>query len=377
LPALSEVARAEPAGFLGGLSLPIEEARGHLAAATRPTGLGDLPAELLTHILSFAGCYTPSSNSASRLRHVLVLGTVSKAFLEASRSPLLFDHIDALAHKRPVDHLLAAVRSKAAPEWIRLYVAPADFNTVGWVLSRCNKGRLRTLELYSVRVTPTIATRPLPLLDTADRYGLQRKPLTAASESLWNDARRNPREESFGSAPELLGRTCRVPASAAQPPKLHVMLDTYRDLEKLAPLANLTHLTLKSGSGGRNPLLDLTALGALESLKIRNLISPKNSYGYMEVISPTLREIDISEAGKGATLVRVVCPNLRKIVASRSGGGYGSNIASGPSSWDGAEFRVRDGVWARANPFYDDNYTQLEGWEFHEDCVVVSTGRWT
>jgi hypothetical protein len=44
------------------------------------------------------------------------LGEVSKAFLEASRSPILFDHIDFFSYKnRPVDQMLAAVRSRAQP----------------------------------------------------------------------------------------------------------------------------------------------------------------------------------------------------------------------------------------------------------------------
>jgi hypothetical protein len=340
--------------------------------------LGELPTDMLTLIFSFCGSFDEGSNSKARLIFSLKLGVVCKNFNEASRSPLLFDHIDFLSYKRPADQMLAAGCLKAMPSFIRVRVNPECFDIVFMTLKKCDMSKLSFFEFFSEynhnmslsHQSGSYTNTTLPLLDTQDRDGFQRLPLTSASHKTYTTTRDlGCGEFNFVPASYLVTALCHNAQSTQPLPRnLHLRLDSYDSLRLLAPLSNLTRLSLL---GHRLQALDLTSLRSLVTLEIIGAIASQCP----SLTSNSLRRLDFSRAGKSFTIDRIACPNLRSIHIEA--GWFGADVCTLDScEWgegrvqEGRPHRVMDGVWKRTGAWQPVN-PNLE-WKTHESCMIYA-----
>jgi hypothetical protein len=320
--------------------------------------LGELPTDILTLILSYCGSFDEGSNAKSRLLFSLRCGAVNKNFNEASRSPLLFDHIDFLSYKRPVDQMLAAGRNKAMPSLIRIRTNPECFNIVYHTLKKCDLSKLAFFELFSVR--SGMGGLMAPLIDTATRDGYQRT-LTSASKKLYSATQELGGEYDSMPACGLLTDVCHIALPSLPLPDLHIRLDTYASLPLLAPLNNLTKLSLIT----KEVLpLDLTSLRSLVTLEIIGAVTQSNYLIPMpSLVSNSLRRLDITRAGKGFYIESVDCCELRTIDVDSTDG-----VGISPEEGEferGEPYRVEEGLWTR----YNSGGVKLL-WTTHESCVV-------
>ena len=303
--------------------------------------LSHFPNELLIEIFLCCG-----TNTTDRLSSVLPLGRVCRSFLEASRSPVIFDHIDFISHsKRPVDHLIAAARSRARPEFIRLYASAFDLPIVSRVLEKCDLSCLRSITLYSVSMSPSISTSPPPFLNTSNRDGIQRLPLTDASLSFcnneYNEAIRSIVDNTYIYRPihytqnmtkhsttacDIIAKFFNRGRNQRRPPNLHVTLDSF-DANKLGTIAYLSSLELRNVCISFVDL-NLTPLLFLSKLTLGS--RQGNLYKLQgTLISPSIRTLDVTGCLKGFSICSVRCPELREVLAHIYGG-FGINLGEQP-----------------------------------------------
>jgi hypothetical protein len=231
---------------------------------------------------------------------------------------------------------------------------------------------------------------PPPLLSNGGvRDGFQTRPLTMASQSLYNDAQESCSglSDNLPSFAASIGRS--IPDHIVPPP-LHLRIETngIGDLRMLSSFRNITKLALLAL---RKPhgltcidLSTLTSLCTLELIgytkggefELGSLICPSLELG--SLICPSLRELDLTRAGKGFSIMKVRCPELR-LVKSKGCGYYGTNIYPfRPTSHS----EVYDySTTARTLPLKSDEvwkllhnqYTVYEkaDWEIHESCRIM------